>query len=72
MLYEVITNLLFTLIAQGPRYDDLANTVEVSGYAVVNVAVRQQLSKDWVIGGRINNLFNEEYQTVDTFSYNFV
>ncbi len=62
------TNLLFTLIAQGPRYDDLANTVEVSGYAVVNVAVRQQLSKDWVIGGRINNLFNEDYQTVDTFN----
>jgi vitamin B12 transporter len=62
------TNLLFTLIAQGPRYNDLANTVEVSGYAVVNVAVRHQLSKDWAIGGRINNLFNEDYQTVDTFN----
>ena len=62
------TNLLFTLIAQGPRFDDLANTVEVPGYALVNVAVRHQLTKDWAIGGRINNLFNKDYQTVDTFN----
>lgn len=62
------TNLLFALIAQGPRFDDLANTDEVPGYALVNVAVKHQLSKDWAIGGRINNLFDKDYQSVDTFN----
>jgi vitamin B12 transporter len=62
------TNLLFTLIAQGPRFDDLANTKEIPGYGLVNVAVRHQLTKDWAIGGRINNLFDKDYQTVDTFN----
>lgn len=62
------TNLLFSLVAQGPRFNDPANSEEVPGYAVVNIAVRQQISKSWVIGGRINNLFDKEYQTVDTFN----
>jgi vitamin B12 transporter len=62
------TNLLVSLIAQGPRFDDPANMEEIPGYAVVNVAVRHQISKSWVIGGRINNLLDKEYQTVDTFN----
>ncbi len=62
------TNLLLSLIAQGPRFDDLANNVELAGYGVVNVAIRHQISKSWLIGGRINNLFDKEYQTVDTFN----
>jgi vitamin B12 transporter len=62
------TNLLVSLIAQGPRFDDPANMEEIPGYAVVNVAVRHQISKSWVIGGRINNLLDKAYQTVDTFN----
>ncbi len=62
------THLLFTLIAQGPRFDDAANTIEVPGYGLVNVAVRHKISKSWELGGRINNLFDKEYQTVDTFN----
>ncbi|MFQ5935621.1 MAG: TonB-dependent receptor domain-containing protein [Acidiferrobacterales bacterium] len=62
------TQLLFTLILQGPRFDDANNTVEVPGYGIVNIAVRHQLSKSWEIGGRINNVFDKEYQTVDTFN----
>lgn len=62
------TNLLFTLIAQGSRFDDTANMIEVAGYGVVNAAVTHQLTKNWELGGRINNLFDKEYQTVDTFN----
>ena len=43
------TNLLFSLVAQGPRLNDPANTDELPGYGVVNVAVRHQISKSWVI-----------------------
>ncbi|MFQ5936445.1 MAG: TonB-dependent receptor domain-containing protein [Acidiferrobacterales bacterium] len=62
------THLLFTLIAQGSRFDDTANEIKVSGYGVVNVAVRHRISKSWEIGGRINNLFDKEYQTVASFN----
>ena len=62
------TNLLFTFLAQGPRFDDAANINEVPGYGLVNVAVRHKISKSWELGGRINNLFDKQYQTVDTFN----
>ncbi len=61
------TNLLFTLIAQSSRFDNTANTIKVPGYGIVNIAVRHQLSKNWEIGGRINNLLDKEYQTVAGF-----
>ncbi|GMQ90294.1 MAG: TonB-dependent vitamin B12 receptor [Gammaproteobacteria bacterium] len=62
------TRLLFALIAQGPRFDDADNTIKVPGYGVVNVAARHQFTKNWELGGRINNLFDKQYQTVDTFN----
>lgn len=62
------TNLLVSLVAQGPRFNDPANMDELPGYGVVNVAVRHEISKTWLIGGRINNLLDKEYQTVDTFN----
>ncbi len=61
-------SVLLSLVAQGPRFDDLANTVEVAGYGVVNLAIRYQLTRDWEIGGRVNNLFDQSYQIVDTFN----
>lgn len=61
-------SVLLSLVAQGPRFDDLANTVEVAGYGVVNLAIRHQLTRDWEIGGRVNNLFDQSYQIVDTFN----
>ncbi len=62
------TNLLLSLLAQGPRFNDPANTDELPGYGVINVAVRHQITKQWAIGGRINNLLDKDYQTVDTFN----
>ncbi len=60
--------LLLSFIAQGSRFDDLANTVEIPGYGVVDLAIRHRLTRDWEVGGRVNNLFDKRYQTVDTFN----
>ncbi len=60
--------LLVSLVAQGPRFDDLANTVEVPGYGIVDFGIRYRLNREWEIGGRVNNLFDKDYQTVDTFN----
>lgn len=61
------TRIAVSLIAQSRRFDDPGNTIEVNGYGIVNMAVDHELSKNWKLRGRLNNLFDKEYQTVDTF-----
>ena len=61
------TRAALSLIAQSRRFDDPDNTIEVNGYGIVNVAVSRELSKNWTLRGRFNNLFDKEYQTVNSF-----
>ncbi len=42
--------------------------VNVAGYVTVDLRTAWHINKNWVISGKINNLFNEIYQTV--YSYN--
>ncbi len=62
------TEIALSIIAQSRRFDDPANTIEVDGYGIVNLAINHELSKDLRLSGRINNLFDKEYQTIDTFN----
>lgn len=57
-----------SLLAQSERFDDSANTIEVPGYGVLNLHAIRQLSKNWQLRARIDNLFDKEYQTIDTFN----
>lgn len=57
-----------TWLAQGRRYDDAANTVEVGGYGLVNLRAQYDMSKDWQLRGNIENAFNKAYQTINTFN----
>lgn len=57
-----------SLIAQSSRYDDRGNTVRVSGYGVVNVRGSYQLGHELSLQARIDNLFDHDYQLVDTYN----
>jgi vitamin B12 transporter len=52
-----------TLLAAGRRYDDLANTRELGGYATVDLRTEYAFAKDWRVQARIENLFDKDYET---------
>lgn len=51
------------LLVEGRRYDDLANTRKLDSYAKFDLRAEYTLSKHWRLQGRIDNLFNERYET---------
>lgn len=52
-----------TLLAAGKRYDDLANTRALGGYATIDLRAEVALAKDWRVQARVENLFDKDYQT---------
>ena len=57
-----------TLFAEGKRYDDLANTRELSGYATVDLRAEYNLAQDWLLQARIENLLDKDYETAAFFN----
>ena len=57
-----------TLFAAGKRYDDLANSRELGGYATLDMRVEYSLARDWRLQGRIENLFDKSYETAAFFN----
>ncbi|MCW8825043.1 MAG: TonB-dependent receptor, partial [Gammaproteobacteria bacterium] len=55
-----------TILAQGSRFADSANSRELGGYTTVDLNSRYRLNKNWLFKGKIGNLFNKEYLTTDT------
>jgi vitamin B12 transporter len=56
-------NLGASLVAEGKRYDDLANTVELDGYVTVDLRAEYLFPKAWRLQARVENLFDENYET---------
>lgn len=54
--------------AQGDAFDDAANTRKLDGYAVVDLRGQVRVLPNWVLGIKIGNAFNEEYETVDFYN----
>jgi len=50
-------------IYQGERYGNTANTTELGGYSVWNLAVGYKVTPALKVSGKINNLLDKEYQT---------
>jgi vitamin B12 transporter len=48
-------------IASSIRYNNAANSVVLSGYAIVNATADYKLNKDWTVQARANNIFDKEY-----------
>jgi vitamin B12 transporter len=57
-----------SLLGAGRSYDDLANRVRLGGYAVVDLRAEYRFSDRLRIQGRLENLFDERYETVAYFN----
>jgi len=57
-----------TLFAAGRRYDDLANTVELGGYATLDLRAEYAFTKDLLLQGRVGNALDKQYETAAYFN----
>ncbi|MCB1956907.1 MAG: TonB-dependent vitamin B12 receptor [Rhodocyclaceae bacterium] len=57
------TRLDLTWRAAGPRYDDLANTRRLGGYATLDLALAHALDPAWTFKASLTNLFDKDYAT---------
>lgn len=55
-------------LAEGERFDDLDNTRKLDSYTKFDLLAEYNLSKHWRLQGRIENLFNERYETASFFN----
>jgi vitamin B12 transporter len=56
-------SLGFTGLAEGERWDDLANRRRLDGFATLDVRAEYRFGRDWTVQGRVANLFDERYET---------
>lgn len=61
-------NIGATVVAEGKRYDDAANTRVLDHYTTVDLRAGYQIHKDWRIEGRVENVNDEEYETASFFN----
>ena len=57
-----------TINAQGRRYDDLGNTRKLDGYVTVDLRLDYALNRNWLLQGKVGNLFDEDYQTASYYN----
>ena len=57
-----------TLIAANKRYDDLANNQTLGGFVTVDLRGEYQLSEQWRLQARVENLLDKDYETADRFN----
>jgi vitamin B12 transporter len=55
-------------LASSYRYDDNANTKYMAGYGLFNLTASRPLGGDWSVLGRINNLFDKQYELVQGYN----
>jgi vitamin B12 transporter len=52
-----------SLLATGRSYDDLANRIRLDGYVLVDLRAEYRFTDDLRLQGRIENLFDADYET---------
>ena len=50
------------LSATGKRYDNLANTKSMGGYALFNFSANWHMNRDTTLDLRLNNAFDKHYE----------
>jgi vitamin B12 transporter len=56
------------VLAFSSRYDDVANTRQLGGYATLDLHAQWHLAPDWTLSAQLNNVADKRYQTA--FAYN--
>lgn len=61
-------NLSAEVIASGKRYNDVANMQELGGYALLNLSANYQVTGEWTVFARANNVFDKTYVQVANYA----
>ncbi len=56
------------VLASGKRYNDIANTQELGGYALLNLHGSYRVARDWSLFARLNNVFDKQYVQVSNYT----
>ena len=56
------------LLAEGNRYDNVSNTIRVGGFATLDLLAEYHLNDRLTLRAKLANLFDEEYQTINTYN----
>lgn len=56
------------LTAEGARFDNVANTIRLSGYTVVDLAFDYAMNTQWTLQGKLANALDRNYQTVRLYN----
>jgi vitamin B12 transporter len=56
------------LVLSGARYDANPNAVVLAGYGLLNLSASTQLSKDWKLTAKLDNVTNTVYQTANGYA----
>lgn len=57
-----------SLHAEGRRYDDLANTNKLAGYATLDLRGEYTITREWLLQVRAANVFDKSYETARYFN----
>ncbi|MDG2525813.1 TonB-dependent vitamin B12 receptor [Stenotrophomonas sp. HITSZ_GD] len=52
-----------SVFGAGARYDNLANTVHLGGYGLLDLRVGWRIAQDWKLSLSANNVFDRDYET---------
>jgi vitamin B12 transporter len=55
------------LVGAGERYADVANTMKLASYAIVNLYGEYGFTRDWSVFAKLTNLFDKEYEIVKDY-----
>ncbi len=58
----------FTLFAEGRRFDDVANNRRLGGYATFDIRAEYPIHRNWLLQGKVANLFNKEYRLASGYN----
>lgn len=54
-------------VGVGSRYNDNSENGEMGGYGLVNLTARYVINRDFAVEGRVNNLFDKDYELVQGY-----
>ncbi|MDQ3287187.1 MAG: TonB-dependent vitamin B12 receptor [Pseudomonadota bacterium] len=57
-----------TAVAEGARFDDVANTRRLPGYATLDLRAQYALTPAWTLQARLANLLDRDYETAAFFN----
>jgi len=57
-----------SVIAEGRRFDDVANTRRLGGYGTLDLRAEYAFHRDWRVQARVENVFDKDYETAAFFN----